>query len=545
MKAHNNGQPKSLRQQAKDAGIPWSTFRRNNKTAEQNTTVEKPRVRVQALSIAIPEIIQKPSKSERPLLGGSLEGPEARVKKANGRRWVITSAQNNTRIFDSFFKAILGFCDHNGAELLVAGFSYNKNAFENPHQQTKASEDLWYDEAIQPFLVNAPTRLAKDLVFCGELDILPTAVDPMSGLDSYTKSSSGIIPHAKIAMKSMAVMKGQHARFLYTTGACTQLNYIQRKAGQKAEFHHVFGAIYVEVDESGDWFCRQLIAGSDGSFYDLDKHYSACGISRARVEAITWGDFHEEKRDTQVLNACFDSEHSILESLRPREQHVHDLADFTARNHHNRGSAYFLAQTHFSGGASVRDGMKSCADKLQSIERSWCRTVVVESNHDQAFRRWLEEADGHRDPINASYWHRWNLRMFEAIEAGVEPLIFEEAVRSSTKSKLQNTTFLREDDSWVICADQGDGIECGMHGHRGPNGSRGSPKSYRQIGRRCNTAHTHSCGIVDGIYTAGVSGSLDMGYNKGPSSWSHSHIITYPNGKRAILTMRGKKWRAT
>jgi hypothetical protein len=36
-----------------------------------------------------------------------------------------------------------------------------------------------------------------------------------------------------------------------------------------------------------------------------------------------------------------------------------------------------------------------------------------------------------------------------------------------------------------------------------------------------------------------------MGYNKGPSSWSHSHVITYPNGKRSIITLqKNGNWRA-
>lgn len=34
---------------------------------------------------------------------------------------------------------------------------------------------------------------------------------------------------------------------------------------------------------------------------------------------------------------------------------------------------------------------------------------------------------------------------------------------------------------------------------------------FSQLGARANTAHTHSAGICDGIYTAGVSGALDMG----------------------------------
>ena len=35
-----------------------------------------------------------------------------------------------------------------------------------------------------------------------------------------------------------------------------------------------------------------------------------------------------------------------------------------------------------------------------------------------------------------------------------------------------------------------------------------------------------------------------MGYNTGLSAWSHSHVLLYANGKRAILTMRGRRWRA-
>jgi hypothetical protein len=93
-----------------------------------------------------------------------------------------------------------------------------------------------------------------------------------------------------------------------------------------------------------------------------------------------------------------------------------------------------------------------------------------------------------------------------------------------------------EDESLKIS-----GIECGMHGHLGPNGARGNPRNLRTVGK-ANTGHTHSAGIVEGVYTAGVLGNLDMEYNKGPSSWSHSSILTYANGKRTIITHRAGKW---
>ena len=109
---------------------------------------------------------------------------------------------------------------------------------------------------------------------------------------------------------------------------------------------------------------------------------------------------------------------------------------------------------------------------------------------------------------------------------------------------LDEIRFLREDESFVICPDAGGGIEAGMHGHLGPNGSRGSPLPLSRIGRKANTAHTHSSGIYDGLYVGGTKSRLDVGWNAGPTSWSHSDVVTYETGKRAIITTRNGKWRA-
>jgi hypothetical protein len=37
---------------------------------------------------------------------------------------------------------------------------------------------------------------------------------------------------------------------------------------------------------------------------------------------------------------------------------------------------------------------------------------------------------------------------------------------------------------------------------------------------------------------------LRWDYTKGPSNWTHSHIVTYTNGKRTIVTIYNGKWRA-
>jgi hypothetical protein len=104
--------------------------------------------------------------------------------------------------------------------------------------------------------------------------------------------------------------------------------------------------------------------------------------------------------------------------------------------------------------------------------------------------------------------------------------------------------FLREDESFVVCHSYAGGVENGMHGDLGPNGARGSIRAFARMGRRANVAHSHSAGIFNEVYQAGTSSMLDLGYNRGPSSWSHTHIVTYPEGTRSMVTLWKGRWRA-
>ena len=83
-----------------------------------------------------------------------------------------------------------------------------------------------------------------------------------------------------------------------------------------------------------------------------------------------------------------------------------------------------------------------------------------------------------------------------------------------------------------------------MHGYLGPNGTPGGAAAFAKMGRKANVGHTHKAGIHDGVYTAGTSSYVNLSYNRGPSSRSQSHILTYKNGKRAMVTMWNGKWRA-
>lgn len=483
----------------------------------------------------------------KPLVSGHVKETNEKRPRLKGQRFLITSAQNNTYIHEGFLKSMESYCEKNGAQLLVSPFSYNKNGFINSTVHP-GDDGQWYDPKIVKYLVREQSQVADGLVFCAELNILPTAVNPLSGFENYTKSQSGIIPHATQAMQSLPGMKEDGARFLYSTGTCTQRNYVQKKAGQKAEAHHTYGALLVEVDNEGEWFVRQIVADDKGAFYDLTEKYLPNGtvLKDQRPEAINWGDIHAEKIDPVIAEAAF-GQGGMLDALRPKLQVLTDLQDFTTRNHHNIKDPNFWTVQHFAEQRpTVESGISLTAAFTKAAERKDTQTLVVNGNHDEpAFRKWLSEADTRFDPANRAFWHECNAKLARELETGNTDFnVFEWAIRE--KANLMNTVFLPIDTSYVICKDsKGGGIEIGLHGDIGPNGGRGNPRAFRSLGRKANTGHTHSASINQGVYTAGVLGKLDMDYNKGPSSWSHSNVLTYPNGKRTIVTMKSNgKWKA-
>ena len=477
--------------------------------------------------------------------------PEGRV-----RRYIFTCAQNNTHLNQVVWQNLLALAKHYEARVMVSRFVYDKRGqvgmdkdtfTKSRRGQADPSEVNWDDE-LTPYLSDERVIVAPGLAWCGEMNILPTAVRPLSGMESYTGRRSSIFPHTKLAMESVASGKTEATKFIYTTGTVTQRNYIQRKAGLKADFHHCYGGLLVEVDSDGDWFVRQLNADGNSAIYDLDLRVSDGKVTTGhRVEGINWGDVHRVRLEPAIEKINWWTPNSILKALRPRHQFFHDLLDFHARNHHEMKNAHTMFKRHVEQADNVEDEVRSTVKFLDVVARAsgGGKLVVVDSNHDNALSRWLREADFKTDPLNAVFYLKAQLALYKAIERKDWGFHLLEWASGKYCSKDMNwVKFLREDESYVICPAAGGGIECGMHGHLGSNGARGGPAAFAKMGRKSNVGHTHQASIHDGVYTAGTSSRLDMEYNTGPSSWSHSHIVTYPNGKRAIITIWNGKWKA-
>jgi len=292
-----------------------------------------------------------------------------------------------------------------------------------------------------------------------------------------------------------------------------------------------------EVDSCGDWFVRPLVADDAGNIQDLILQVRDGKVTDGHsVLSLTPGDIHVDTIEPEMESALVD----MLDILKPAELHLHDVHDHRSRSHHDRRDPFRQFQLHNEEADDVLAEVRDDAAFLTRIARPETHAIVIASNHDDHLRKWLAESDWRQDPKNARFYLQAADATLAAIEEGRGFLLLEWACRR--EGCPGDVTFLRPDQSHKV-AD----IECGLHGDKGANGSRGSLASLSRIGAKVNIGHAHIAGIKDGAWQAGLHGGnrdVTMEYATGPSSWSRSLIIIYPHGKRSMVTMRGEKWRA-
>jgi hypothetical protein len=489
---------------------------------------------------------------KKPLAGGKQRAAEIKEPlpiSGSVKRYILTSAQNNTFVHEDFWENVEAMAKYYKAQILVGTFSYNQNNFGKlavKNGTKKAYEDdLWYDPKVTPYISDAPRELAPGLKWCGNLNVLPTEDNPISGLETYGGSASIIFPHTKIEMRSIATMPDMPVKMVYTTGACTLMNYLQKKLGIKAEHHHRYAFLLVEVDGEGNWWVRQVAARKNGrSIQDLNVVVEDGVVyTDGTAEAITWGDLHSTIAQPEVVESSL----NMLDTLRPKYQFLHDIMEGASTNRHLQGKVepYKRFHTWLRGLHRVDEELRQTRVMVEKYLRPWCKTIVPDSNHDRAWlRSWLENYDYRFDPANSELFLRLQNFAYAEIRGGKLPKninFSEHAFEVEAGMKHGAVKFLLPDESFEVKE-----VECGCHGHLGPNGAFGSPSNLSKIGKKATTAHTHSCGIFHGLYVAGTSTKLtkDWTYTSGPSSWSHSHVALYPNGQRTIITVKNGKWRA-
>lgn len=482
----------------------------------------------------------------KPVAAGEMNHTEKFRPVIAGKRFIISSIQNNTHVHSKFLDALKFYAGEIDAELLIFPFIYNKNAFQNG----EGGKDIWYACEVTPYLQKESVWLGEGCkVAAMAFNVLPTAKNPLSGLsEAIGTAEAMIVPHASLAHENIAVLGAQYGATvpgMYSTGTVGLRNYIQQAAGQKAENRHSFAALIVEFNDNGQFWIRQIETDETGEFQDLRNQVISTSegymLFDENISVINYGDIHAEKVDKRLTKTLWGNgvahPNNLLDYLKPQYQMMHDLLDFSALNHHNRDNPHHNAKVNIAGG-SVEGDLKMVADILAQVNRDFCETVVVRSNHDDALDRWLMDMkyDPRKDPVNAKIYYRLQVAALNAYEGGVHfdalPVAIDILAEYHGVDSPVDVVFLKASESFKI-----NGVELGEHGHSGTNGSRGSPKQFSN--KVMTTGHTHTSSIYGGCYTAGVTGLLAMGYNEtGASSWVQSCVVQYPTGKRAIIHVK-------
>jgi hypothetical protein len=383
-------------------------------------------------------------------------------------------------------------------------------------------------------------NLNKNLVLLGDINVRPTAQTPLSGFESITHGESSILGHPKLQMTPIPTPHQRLPKILTTTGAVTVKNYTDSGAGKKGEFHHVIGAVVIELVDSGRFHLRHINARADGAFCDLDKAYYPDGSVKAAgpYKGLVFGDAHPAFADPTVVAATFGKQ-GLVERLNPKTLVFHDLLDSYAVNPHHIGNPFVAVAKQKSMKDNMRDEVMDTIEWLEH-KVGTRQAVIVPSNHDDMFTRWMKAHDWRTDPLNAQFYLETALRMVVATKMGKTgaetPNPFKYWLDLHRNPRIKA---LYRNESFTIA-----GIECGLHGHEGPNGARGSLKNLSKLGVKVISGHSHTPGIEAGHYKAGTMTYLGLEYTGPVSSWLNAHVSVDPMGKRHIhICIDGRFWK--
>ena len=478
------------------------------------------------------------SESQKNQPGYDVEAARARMKYLKKlitarqiKRFVVTSAQNNTRVNKKQLTALESYCRRNDAELMIIPIHYkNVTAYKTNQDENKS----WAPE-VEKYFVTEALKISNQIIIRADVKIPATTFSPLSGKEPINGKLWTVFGHPQFAMETVASPLGIKSKRMYTTGAVTVKNYSQTNVGAKAEFHHVQGALVVEIDRGNVWV-RQLNADHSGGFYDLETYYKPDGriLKTGRILALTTGDEHVKFNKKSVRRATYDDDGSLVSRLRPRFIVRHDVLDGYAGSHHHEKNDVLQFQKFHRGDNDYRRELDQVVDFINGTTPPDARNVIVASNHHDHLYMWLSRVDPKEDPTNALFIHELKQLQYLGALNNTTTDPFELYVSPKLNRKA---IFLGRGASFVL-----KGVDYAQHGDVGLNGARGSAQSLAKTTYKLVIGHTHSARIVKGVYQVGTSaGTLE--YEKGLGARSNTHCIQYPNGKRTLIDIFNGRWR--
>lgn len=435
-------------------------------------------------------------------------------------RYIITAAVESTPVHRQFFDCLRTYCRTRRAELIVVPVAYH-----NPTSRfDKQFEEGEYATDVEPYLCHDRRQLAPNLTLFADVRIQPTASRPLTGFEVFVAHQSAILGHPLRALEVIPTAK-KFPRLLMTTSACTVPNYSNTRAGKRGEAHHVLGALVVDVDAKGIYFPRHVSYDSrTKSFTDLNRRYYADRAEAAPPsESLTFGDIHV--RQPSADGKAERGAKALFDLVKPKHLVLHDVFDGESCNPHEEGTSAQIRRLD----CTVRDEVIDTCEALIDFS-NWGDgahlTHVVHSNHDCFLDRWLEAGEAKAGEQNLGFYH-W--LKHSQIGTGYELPALANFFR--LRWPAERVHFLGVDEELTL-----KGVAHPYHGHKGPNGAKGSAMGFRKLGSKVTIAHTHQPKIIDAVVQVGVYANLRPGFTKGsPSGWLNAHCPLHADGKRQLI----------
>ena len=442
--------------------------------------------------------------------------------RSSKKTFVITTAVADSKAHKGFLDSLSSYCEKKDAQLVIMPCESVTNSFEN---KTAVFDPIFNDEKY--LFVQDDTKLNDNISLCS-IQVSAKQIKPITGLQRLgTREGSYIFASPKQFLEYVPAGNSRENNFtIMTPGACTMPQYftetfVSKRLSYIAKNDHTLGAVIVELEDDRRFDFRQIQASDDGSFIDLGMVYNPDGTTEKTEVNIVFGDLHGIHAEDTAIEYFTE----MFSGYDVKSIFLHDVFDGYSVSHHvkdiaERANRYDLEKS------SLRDELRYTHELIEGISKSLNpKTVyIVKSNHDEFLDRYLSEGRYVSDPTN----HLISLKIATALFDETD--VLQKGFEVSGFEIPENWKFLSRSYSVKI-----DDVECAAHGDLGLNGAKASLNSLEKIYGNCVTAHNHTAAIQRGVFRVGTLSKLDMRYNRGPSSWTHTCCLVYENGQRQLI----------
>jgi len=460
------------------------------------------------------------------------------------KRYFVTTTVLGAKVFEPFYESIMSYGKKRDS--LTLCLTSSDPAASAAHGK-KVNPEKWFEQLTKShrgLKIAFEDMGLNDNVFLSSIKLSAKQLDPITSLGRIgQRNGSFLFASPKQRLKMVPTSNTQMPHAIMTTGAVTlpaykTERYMSQRLASIADYDHVLGGVIVEVVDSKMFHFRQVQADRQGSFIDLGVRYKADGnTERVQPEALSLGDWHSGETDPAAREAFVGrGEDSVIMVTKPRRLIVHDGFNGMSISHHEQKNKILRAQRSAAQKLSLEKELIQYGEDLDYLASFPFveEVVIVKSNHDLFLDRYLSEARYVEDPQNYALSLRLSADMIE----GKSPLqAFVDSMNIKNAGKLR---WLSEDDDYKIA-----GVELGAHGHLGANGAKGSLHAMEAAYGNSISGHAHSQEILRGAWQNGTMSIMKPSYVRGPSSWTFSSTLLYPNGSRQLISVIAGEWRLT